>query len=658
MVSRNAPSTGQAPGDAIRRLVAAGCQKFNDYFGESQQFENIRWEVGPLQQRMTSKDSLGLYFTRHGSTREALPAAYADVVKSWVLLAKSHLTAGHMRKNVSAARILWAALQRRDREELTFDWNSLCEEDLNQAELFMQAQGWASTTICDHCLQLLHLARFLAARNICRPLYYTMQTPRPGEDYFTVAGQNRRRAKLPSQRALAGLARIYSHLATEPAERLLAAAAALLMVTGFRIGELLTLPEDCEVRETDAERTAYGLRYYREKTVDGEPDLAVRWLTPLQAELAQEAIAELRGLTAEPRERARELERDPHRFPLPFPASCERVRVTQLRQLMGGGKFDLPTAEVPRRRGPGLDFYCSRADVEAFLLKKRVNRLWTVDRRDGTYQMLSETLLIAFRNFLHPTRATNRLLVQPVTASQFNSFLSGDKGRLSVFERYDIRDVDGQACRITSHQFRHWLNDLADKGGLPMDLLTRWMGRETPHHTQAYRHATMDERLQWVKQGIEDDELDGFVAEVYQELPLAERDEFLEAQIQAVHFTPMGVCIHDFAIEPCRYHLNCLRGCPDYLRTKGDPAERRHLLQIQADTEKALTRARQEMEQGKANVAQAWLDHHEAILTGVQTALAVDDESGVADGNLTHPANRHIRLSVIDQGEQRNGKTK
>ena len=38
-------------------------------------------------------------------------------------------------------------------------------------------------------------------------------------------------------------------------------------------------------------------------------------------------------------------------------------------------------------------------EVEEYLRTLRVKRLWTLDRRDGTHQMLSGTLLIAFRNF-------------------------------------------------------------------------------------------------------------------------------------------------------------------------------------------------------------------------------------------------------------------
>src|SRR5437016_7408652 len=78
--------------------------------------------------------------------------------------------------------------------------------------------------------------------------------------------------------------------------------------------------------------------------------------------------------------------------------------------------------------------------------------------------MLSETLLIMFRNFFHPDRAVFPLLVQPIRISHIADFLSGGGGAPSAFERFGIREANGSFCRITSHQFRHWLNYIADKG--------------------------------------------------------------------------------------------------------------------------------------------------------------------------------------------------
>jgi len=102
------------------------------------------------------------------------------------------------------------------------------------------------------------------------------------------------------------------------------------------------------------------------------------------------------------------------------------------------------------------------------------------------------------------------------------------------------------------------------------------MGRDNPRDTHAYRHATVDERLQWVKDGIREEKLSGPKVEMYRQLSPGERDVYLEGELRAVHVTPLGICVHDFAVAPCPYHLNCVRGCSDYLRTIGNKDERRH----------------------------------------------------------------------------------
>jgi hypothetical protein len=269
--------------------------------------------------------------------------------------------------------------------------------------------------------------------------------------------------------------------------------------------------------------------------------------------------------------------------------------------------------------------YFRAFEVEAFLLSLRTP-LWTVDRRNGTFQMLSETLLIAFRNAFLPGQAVCPLLVQPVVINNLANFLSGSTGVTSVFERFDIREPDGSLSKITSHQFRHWLNYIADKGGLPVELQSRWMGREYSRDTDAYRHATVDERLEWVKAGIREGRLAGPKANMYFELPPAERNRYLDGDVQAVHFTALGLCLHDFAVAPCPYHLNCVRGCADYLRVKGSKTERRHLVQIQESTEWALASAKTYATGPNGRIAEPWIRHCEETLEGVRAALAIDYE--------------------------------
>jgi hypothetical protein len=590
-------------------------------------FDEPCWDIRALKDRSANSASPRLYFTRYGTTDDPLPPHFALAVKSWLILECG--SAANMGPRLDSVRMLWEAILNRRRGVASrFRWEDLCTEDLSQAELLMRAR-WRESTTYKRIVSIIVFAEFLAARGICRALYYRPQTPRV-EDFnrHTIAGQQERRDRLPTEAALLGLADIYRELATEPRDRLRIAAVAILVVTGFRIGELLTMPVDCEVEEDRSGRPRYGLRYFREKSRGGAKMFAVRWLTAMGAELARQALSEIRNITEAARRRAQELEHSPHRVPIPGYHWAARMTRSELEQSTG---FREPPKQIPCHRNRTGVFY--RAfEVESYLRSLRVVRLWTVDKNNGSFQMLSQTLLVAFRNFFHPGRPDSSLLVEPVVIQQISDFLSGRGEVRSAFERFDIREPDGSLCRVTSHQFRHWLNYVADKGGLPVDLQTRWLGREHPRDTEAYRHATVDERLAWVKEGVRSGELSGAKADAYLELPRSKRDVFLDAEIQAVHVTAFGLCLHDFAVAPCPYHLNCIRGCPDYLRTRGSSSERHHLVQIELATERALAGAKT-----RGDIAKAWITHYEETLDGVRKALAVDQDPGAADGGLVKP---------------------
>jgi hypothetical protein len=124
---------------------------------------------------------------------------------------------------------------------------------------------------------------------------------------------------------------------------------------------------------------------------------------------------------------------------------------------------------------------------------------------------------------------------------------------------------------------------------------------------------------------------------MYFELPNTRRDRYLDGEVQAVHFTALGLCLHDFAVTPCPYHLNCVRGCADYLRVRGSESERRHLVQIQQATERALTSANARAAGPDGRVAEPWIRHCEETLEGVKAALAVDDQTESTPGGVTRP---------------------
>lgn len=628
----NVVSLHPAPGPpaANSELLAIAREKFAaDFSGKDHNFDALVWHIKPLRDRSTSRANSNLYFTRYGTLDQPLPSLYADVVKSWLIL-ELRSSARTMCTKLDTARLLWEAILRRlSSKPETFRWERFCEEDLRQAEILM-TEKWRSSTTYKRAVWLVAFAQFLASRSICRPLSYAPQTPR-SDDFsrYTIAGQEERMALMPSKAALEGLADIYQQHTKEPPDRLCACAIAILVVTGFRINELLTLPEDCEVEEVRGSQPRYGLRYYREKARGGERMFDVRWVTPIGAELARRAIAEIREITKGFRQQSRILEKNPQQVSIPGHSRADLVSAKEAAKTLGlryrQSIYHTAFSNLKKYRDGNRTFY-RVAEIEDYLLSKRVERLWTLDRKNGTYQMLSESLFIASQHFFSHTVGGCPLLIEPVTEQNISDFISGGKGKsLSAFERFGMKEPDGAFCHIHSHQLRHWLNTIAEKGGLPHDIQTRWLGRENPRDTDAYRHLFPSERVEWVKAGIRDGEMFGSMARVYFGLPANEREGFLEGQIQVAHITPMGLCLRDLVHTPCQFALNCLRGCSDYLRVKGDQSQRQRLIQIQRNTERALALELERSANGDP-ASKAWVREYEETLNGVRAALAIDDE--------------------------------
>lgn len=609
-----------------RRLafVHAGQARFSVVFeGQTTSFMDDVWEVGFLRSRTVVNSKLQLKFFRRDSKTEQLPPVFCNVIKSWLLLSKT--SPEYMGNRLDCAKVLWEVLLARGYNADNFQWVKLCEEDLRQAELLM-LDLWIKQTVQNRIPCLTQLVQFISNYLVCPPFHYK---PITGKRFKTGSLEElnaRRKTKIPSKNALEGLGLIYAELATEPEDRSRLAAIALLAVTGFRIGELLSLPLDCVVIEKDRNgQEVMGIRYYVEKVRGGAFATGIRWLSPVQAELARAALDEIKELTASARAQAKILEKYPDKVELLGFKPDDLLSVEEAAEAVGltvHAIWDWGKVGAIGKHKKGRRYFYKVADIQQHLQSRR-GEMWTLNRRDGTYQLLSESLFVFHTNFFHKGGKFFKQLVMPLKFSHMQRFLQSVSNIKSIFEKFDIREDDGTFCGLTTHQFRHWLNDLADKGGMPIDSLTRWMGRTNIKQTDAYRHATMDERLAWVKAGIRNKDIGGIISDVYFALPEVDRDVFLDTQIQAAHFTSLGLCVHDFAIDPCEYHLNCLRGCQHYLRRKGDERERIHLLQVQANTEKALEAARQH---STTSMTKTWVTHHEETLRGVSAALAVDDD--------------------------------
>jgi hypothetical protein len=271
-------------------------------------------------------------------------------------------------------------------------------------------------------------------------------------------------------------------------------------------------------------------------------------------------------------------------------------------------------------------------DIEKGLLKRR-GAIEIVRRPGGQKQMLSESLCVMFRNQFHAVLATLTFLPELIGEGQINDALGNDTDVASIFSKRGLTELDSSPMRIKTSAFRHWLNTLLARGGLSDVELARWSGRRNIDQNAAYKHGTVEQRVSWARDMIKNGTLRGPAADTYHSInDPVEREQFLKTFVNVALFTPFGVCIHDYAIDPCPYHLNCLGGCSEYLRTTGDKDEQKKIMEVRDFHLVQLQRVKKEnaKEAGKIHNYKA---HCERIVEGANAALAVDTTNG-ANGKL------------------------
>lgn len=608
--------------------------------------------------RAHNKRRLRIYFTRQRESRSEpyvpFEPLYADLAKTILITRASHRAVGYtyQKAMVAALRFLYETLARRG----TTDPTLLEPRHFQMAvlEAYRKVELWTAYQVG---MLLKEVADFIDENHITIvPINFRNPINHPPKgDGLDEQSQAEGLKKMPSRAALEALADA-SNSPLDDDEKVLLRVIDLHVVGGFRTGEATTMPLDCWVEETvlskggkpKSEPTTgepikrYGLRYWPEK--GGET--LVKWLPDCAVPLAKRAVDDLTRLCAEARRCAASLEASPDRVPLPG-NHCPDDLISR-KQLIGvlglsswgsvrafiGQMMGIKHVERERDKGRGGHRNLYRvSDIERALVNRRA-KLEVVTKPNGQKQMLSESLCVMFRNQFDPLKATLYFLPELIGYRQVCTALGSSHNAASIFSRRGITKSDGSPMKIKTHAFRHWLNTLADRGGLSDIELALWMGRRDVSQNQAYKHGTVEQRVAAVQEMIRSRKLHGPVVDIYHSInDPVEKEQFLEVFVGVAHFTPLGICVHDFALEPCKYHLNCLRGCSEYLRTKGDENERKNIMAVREFTKRELRTAEcamQEEEYGASN----WVEHNKLLLAGADAALAVDDGESNPGGEL------------------------
>lgn len=542
-------------------------------------FDAPRWDLRPFDAARAEPPGTCIFWEEDGPP---MPAAFAEAVKAYAVL--SGISGRSISRVGLVGRALWATLSAR-LEPGEFRWSCLRPGDLEQTEAVFLGNGRVQGTVANRCSHLKRLLDWLVENDLVDAIEWSPITQYASRAGMGTAARKARLDRLPSRRLVEGLAEIYAVHAREYKDRLLICATGLLLITGLRVSELMSLPFDCVVRDVHRGRPRMGLRFWKRKS-DGAHQFAVRWLSPLGAQLAERLLAEVFELTAGPRAQARVLEADQMRVAIPWADAQDELTTGEVERALGYRNQKL--RDYPRykeiraqsRMGPGRSpfrFY-SRLLIESELLALR-GPLHSFESPDGQRQMLSDTLFVVFSGgLLRHQRIPQELLVEHVTASHLRTYLTGSGESRSVFAHFGIRepaDEDGESSPIRArpHMLRHWINTIANKAGMSALQITIWMQRADIAQTMLYLHSASD-IADLTRDGIRDGRVAGAKADGYAELPAGDREAYLAATIHVAHKTATGLCTADFGVDQCDRHKACEAGCEYFLCVPGDEQER------------------------------------------------------------------------------------
>jgi len=451
-----------------------------------------------------------------------------------------------------------------------------------------------------------------------------------------------RQEKLPSAATLRALGTIF-HVAVEPADILVSSNTALMLCAPERINELLRLRRNCLVEGDGEYRGKLGLRWPGSKGFDD----TTKWLPSEMVPIARQAVANIIEVTTSAQKLAAWYTANPKKLYLHEGATHLRnVKVLTCAQisliLWGDETINKPanvwaqtTNNLPKQSLGGRRIGFLFEDVQRAVLAMLPS---TFPSMPGAPELLCQDSMAIMRtNEMHSVRATYLCMFSCIDYTVLTTRFGAYEGRESIFQRFRYVEDDGSPIELQSHSLRHYLNMLAQTGGLSSTEIALFSGRKDVRQNRAYDHMTSDEVQAPISQALKG----GFTSELEPVLSLGinliTRSEFEGLRLTAAHTTDYGWCAHDFASEPCQMYRDCIN-CEEQECIKGETQKEVNLQMLKSETEYLLNHAREALSEEEYG-ADTWVKHQSRTLQRVNALLSILADPAV-------PAGSRIRLDL------------
>lgn len=624
-------------------------------FGAALRFNDMAWDVTETTQlKAHGKNRVRICFSTQETVDDVLPTQMAEPFVSFAKAYVRYMQGMRPTKNpafrVTALRALDAAFRKSGHlRPVMMDGDTF-----NQASRII-AERLSGSTAYRVGAQLELIARFMSEHRLTAvplswrsPINRPIDTVRVGPEF-----DKRRNEKMPSQAALDALPKTF-YMATQPNDVMFSSIAAILCSAPDRINEVLLLTENCEVYDkTSGGKDAYGLRWQPAKGADP----MVKWIIPSMAPVVAEAIAKIRNLTEAARRIAQWYELNPKRLYLPlhleYLRSEELLTMDEVQQviLLDEGATSFAglwcSANNVLLIKNGQKVYARFTDVERAAIALIPTGFPLLNAEMGL--KFSEALIVVRRNELHSAKGTFGCVIEPVTINQVNTALGTRSGHgvESMFGRLGFTEPDGSYIRVSTHQFRHYLNTLAQAGGMSQLDIAKWSGRVDVRQNEVYDHVSADQMVAKIRESIGDEShMFGPLAKLPKNIPIS-RDEFTRLKIPTAHTTDFGFCVHDYTMMPCDRHADCIN-CNEHVCVKGDEGKALMVKRRLQDAQELLAHAEAATMKGYYG-ADRWMEHHEKTVQRLTQLTEILDNPAVPAGSVIQLADVPVVSWGIEQ---------
>ena len=624
-----------------------------------EQFEMVAWDVTAELKLKAKREVRRLHFVQ-GSPRGPGVRDLTPMPSPFCEFAKAYLIYQHaMRRSTGiGARlvVLRAVLRVLQESGQSLDPCDLTASDFNAAAALL-AHGRTADSAYRHGQQLEILATSMAELRLLRvPTVWRNSIRRPlDRNRIGPEFDLQRMRAMPSPAALTGLTSAYK-MASDPLDVAVTSICGLLMSAPERINEVLRLSVSCEVSEFSSSGSAkgYALRWPGSK---GAPP-GIKLIPASMVDLVKDCISRLMRVSAPARAIARWYAENPGKLYLPSESECLRSKQYLTLGEVASVLFavDVPKSvtrswctrnKVPIRR-LGRSVVVLFADLETAVLQLLpIGFPWLDKSIDLRY---ADALCLLRRNETHANRATYACMFWPIAVGDVAGRICS-KYKETIFDLLDLKEDDGAPIRIRTHQFRHYINTLAQMAGMDQIDIAKWSGRVDVRQNAAYDHVSSVDVLAAIRQAIGNGVNPSLSIAIPAEaqLELIARAEFIRMKVPAAHTTDFGYCVHDFAMLPCQLHRDCIN-CDEHFCLKGEPRLERYIdFQIQ-ETESLLGAASLGAQNG-ASGAGRWVEHQRLALSRLEGIRAVLRSHQVPTGAVISPAGVRV-ASKIEQACQ------